>query len=376
MKLGIDHLVAWIRKHYDRSIALVVLLGLASTIVVLVTQIGLMRQRQADFAGWMRGLRPANERVAQVEPDAFAQAMAALEQPPQLPEVEGDDDWMFVPQSRFSCSECGHPVPEGAEDCPFCGAPVTPPEPATVDHDEDGMPTNWEAQYGLDSADPTDAEEDRDGDGFTNLEEYQYATDPTDAESHPDLLAWLVVDRVEGRRFGLQFRSRVRTQGGYRFGINYMLPSGETKTDFVEIGESVTGFELESYTERRVASDTGLGTVDRSELTIVAPTGQRIVLVKDQPVLHVELTAHLRVEREAEQHQMEAAVRKDKAFSLQGTEYEVIEIDAEAKRVILKGVSGGEPYVVTTSIRAEPVVEPMQSIEDDLQEQDMHELGL
>jgi len=40
------------------------------------------------------------------------------------------------------------------------------------DSDQDGMPDDWEKQYGFDSNDPADRNGDADGDGYTNLEEY------------------------------------------------------------------------------------------------------------------------------------------------------------------------------------------------------------
>jgi pectate lyase len=49
---------------------------------------------------------------------------------------------------------------------------------APADEDRDGMPNQWEREFGLDYLDPHDAATDLDGDGYTNLEEYLNATDP------------------------------------------------------------------------------------------------------------------------------------------------------------------------------------------------------
>ena len=49
-----------------------------------------------------------------------------------------------------------------------------------VDSDGDGMPDEWEAQWGLNPQDPSDAVKDPNGNGLSNLLEYQSALDPGD----------------------------------------------------------------------------------------------------------------------------------------------------------------------------------------------------
>ena len=56
------------------------------------------------------------------------------------------------------------------------------------DQDQDGMPDSWEEQHGLNPNDPADATLDPDGDFLSNLEEYQNACDPADADSDQDSL--------------------------------------------------------------------------------------------------------------------------------------------------------------------------------------------
>jgi len=51
---------------------------------------------------------------------------------------------------------------------------ANPPE----DSDRDGMPNEWEKQYGFDSNDPADGNGDADTDGYTNLEEYLNSIKP------------------------------------------------------------------------------------------------------------------------------------------------------------------------------------------------------
>ena len=61
------------------------------------------------------------------------------------------------------------------------GWPELKSAPPPEDSDEDGMPDEWEARYGLNPGDPRDNSGDRDGDGYTNIEEWLNATDPTAA---------------------------------------------------------------------------------------------------------------------------------------------------------------------------------------------------
>ncbi|HUR63384.1 MAG TPA: hypothetical protein VM241_02775 [Candidatus Thermoplasmatota archaeon] len=59
---------------------------------------------------------------------------------------------------------------------------------ADTDADGDGMPDGWEAHYGLNMVDPTDAGLDKDRDGLANLGEYQHATFPDNPDSEGDEL--------------------------------------------------------------------------------------------------------------------------------------------------------------------------------------------
>lgn len=71
-----------------------------------------------------------------------------------------------------------------------------------VDEDGDGMDDDWEADYGLNSTDPSDAEDDPDLDELTNLQEYLNSTDPNSNDTDSDQIhdGWEV-------RYGLDPRN-------------------------------------------------------------------------------------------------------------------------------------------------------------------------
>ncbi|MCR8915836.1 PA14 domain-containing protein [Marinobacter panjinensis] len=58
-------------------------------------------------------------------------------------------------------------------------------DPTNPDTDGDGIPDGYEFAYGLDPRDPTDASVDLDGDGYSVLEEYLAGTDPTNPDDSP-----------------------------------------------------------------------------------------------------------------------------------------------------------------------------------------------
>ena len=367
MKLSINGVINWVKGHYDRVIAFVAVGLFLFTLVFLLLQSGDIRQRTLEFEHEMQTLRPAHEHLEALTDTVYTNTLAAIEHPAQLAIGDERTKWVFVPESRFSCAECGHPVPQDSEDCPYCGALVEPPEPDTLDHSGDGIPTWWKVKHGLDPYDAADAEEDWDGDGFTNLEEYLYDTDPNDPDSHPPLIDWLIVADIEETRFDLEFRSRVRTPTGDRFGVNYGLPDGTTRTEFVDVGDTVGDFRVVSYEEIVVREDTPRRrTVDRSELTVESLRGDKIVLVLNDSESHVERKAQLRMGREQPMHAFD--VRVDDTFTLDGITYRVIEIDAANRDVILETVPDGESYTVTPEIRPTIVVRQME--EDPVAEED------
>jgi len=132
--------------------------------------------------------------------------------------------------------------------------------PADTDHD--GMPDDWEKQYGLKPDDPTDGPKDRDGDGYTNVEEYLNTTNPLEGTTGIPVTKMKPAIQAgnENLRFGVarvtseqvtydpaykeEFTSAVRNSGkevADYLGLKFVkLPAGEFVKGFAGANITVT----------------------------------------------------------------------------------------------------------------------------------------
>jgi len=344
--LGIDQLGLRLKAYYDKVMAFAVLLLLVSSLIYLGVKVGLIRQMQASFDADIKSLRATHPNAVKIESNVFDLTVGSLENPFTI-EQDATNSYMFVPETRFSCRDCRLPVPIHADICPHCQAKVEPvvANNPDADDDSDGITTVLEKQYGLDPYDATDAIKDKDGDGYSNLLEIKDGYDPTDPDSHPAVVEQLNLVRITGEKFGLQFKSRIKTRSGYKFCLNYRLPSGETKTDFVAVGDSVAGVTVISYEEILVEVRKNFPKKDLSELTVKTKDGDLIVLVRGKSALHVKLTAHLVLTLPDDTERKIDAAKND-VFEIEGAKYKVIAIDGDKSRVIIHDVLNKKEIVV------------------------------
>ena len=347
MILGIDRLGGVLKQQYDKVIALLVLLMLVLSLVYLGVKVGHIRQMKADFDTWLHTQTPKHPKVPVVEPETYNLALQSLTSPfvITLPVYTNGCGSLFVPETRFSCPDCRMPVKMGTKSCPFCHTNIVYQKRQNPDPDDDGMPTQWEETYKLDPFDPSDALKDNDGDGYSNLVEYRENTNPLDPKSHPAAIERVRLVSITGKKFGLRFQSRIKTKSGYKYGLNYRLPSGEIKTDFVKIGDKVAGVTVKGYKEKKDKVHKNTLNKDISELTVVTDDGEPIVLVIHKATLHTKLVAHL-VLPGKDGSQKKFDVSKNGKINLEDAVYKVIDIDGDKKLVVLQPESGQKRIVI------------------------------
>ncbi|MBN1558555.1 MAG: hypothetical protein JW951_10475 [Lentisphaerae bacterium] len=332
----------WVQNHYDKLVALVMLVGLLASLLYLAFQVGMTQSRQRQFVDRIDAMRPAHQDATGVDPAVYERAMQAVRQPAQL---GGWTNALFVPEVRVYCVDCRRPIPYEAEVCPFCAAeqPVDKEEREDWDGDGDGMWDSWERAQDLDPRDARDAELDPDGDGFTNIEEFgaDPRTDPHDEDDAPPITAKLRLLELVPDPFKLRFKSVIGMPDGSRkFAIN---TRGNTRTYFRKLGEDVEGFTLFQYEPRREMQDVGgiRREVDMSVLTL--RRGEKLIpLVRGKDVQYNEYTARLRFTPDGTEY----TVRINDELVLQRKKYRVISIDTERESLVLRRLHDGRDLVV------------------------------
>ncbi len=329
---GFAHL--W--RQYDKLMAFLALALLLASLVYLAVRVGLIQSMKRDFDMEMKSLRAMHEKAATVAADVFDAAVAGLDKPVSLGHQAWTNVAFSVPEVRVTCTDqrCQRPVPYAAATCPLCLSPqredkteVEPPK----DSDGDGMLDDWELQYGLDRYDAGDAANDTDGDGHKNLGEFLAKTDPTDPASRPPVIDQLRVEKVSSVSFGILFKSRVTTGKGERFGLNYRQ-AGQIKTDFVGVGDTVAGFLVSKFDHKtRDVDQPYKHKQDVSELTLVRGD-HTIVLVRGQDYNETEQTAHFVSLFDDAKY----LAKQGEFLTVDGSRYEVIEIDTRGERVVLR----------------------------------------
>ena len=336
--MAIGGIARAITRHYDRAIALAVLLSLLGSLTYLAVRMGMIQQLADQFEDEMGRLRPKHETASPVDLAALERALGSATDVYVVVDAQWTNSAMYAPAARCICVDCRRPIPFVATNCPFCGESQPPPETETVDYDGDLdlIWDSWERDHDLNPRESSDAAEDPDDDGFSNLAEFQGEprTDPQDASNHPPYVDYVFVKRIVPDVFQLRFESKMKTApDSYRFGIN----TRSKKTHIVRIGDEVEGFRIlkfEPKKERRPKEgSTMMRTVDVSILTL--RRGEKVIpLVFRQSVPHVEYDVRLFFEID----NRDIDVKPGEDFLLRTERYDLIRVDRKQRRVLIRGL--------------------------------------
>ncbi|MEI6971690.1 MAG: hypothetical protein WCL44_09255 [bacterium] len=335
------------RDHYDKIIvvgALILLLVISSWLVV---EIDANRSRLDQQRAKHDNQLPLSKNVQTVSRDKVRNGLIELAKPLRLSQSISNIT-LLVPEERVSCPnvDCRKPIPFKADRCPFCnssflggvaGVTNTPPE---KDSDDDGMMDWYEDEYKLNKLDNRDAKIDADGDGYTNMQEFEAGKElktsfsPIDKDSVPP--AWwggnLVVSDAKALEFNLRYMSSMPVGTNWLHVINEV--GGQTHSK--QIGESVAGFKIVKYEEKFVWVIPENMTRQKvkknvSELTLESRSGVPVVLIKEEPKLQWERSATIYYLPGAR----DIAVREGEIFDVGPYKYQVKDIDAGGRKVLL-----------------------------------------
>ena len=300
----------------------------------------------------IRRAKPANEKVPPADTSLLQSAFNMVRNPPALAETDPKEASFLGSERRIFCragdgqdpkKACGRPIPADSETCPFCTIPQPPLVKIEVDTDHDGLPNEWEEQYGFNSNDPKDASADSDGDGFTNLEEFEAKTDPKDPKSHPDYLDYTAVAGPFKQTFlPFFFYQAAAINGGKSHRVTFIRLNAKSKYDnkfFVKVGDPIrsedgkvdSGYMLEKYEhkteERKMKGSNMKRKFDASTVTVVRKAdGKKLVLRIGDRRIPVETEAVLEYSREGGK---QFTVRAGSEFSIHDVKYRVKSLETK-----------------------------------------------
>ena len=343
------------QKHWDWLVALG---GLAVLAAVAAFKFVLVE----DEAGQLPGIetRTGAVKVEKVSLAPFETVFDRVKAPQRIGEIAKTRESFLASGFRVFCVDaetgkgCGRPIEFGLEKCPYpdCGAKQKKDEKPTIDQDGDGLPDEWEKQYGLNPADPSDASGDLDNDGFTNMEEFEAGTDPSDSASHPDYLDSLKLVLPFKQTFtSLMFTGARKTPAGMKY--DFRDPKHKTDTDrgnyYVLEGQKIgkTGFTMKSCETKVREIKMGGGMTRKEEYkiaTVVRDRDSKVIQIRENSQkTPTDEQATLVYDRGGTK---EFNVVKGQVIELNGSKYKIVNLvyDAKAKKgsVLVQNLSTGK----------------------------------
>lgn len=282
-------------RHYEKLIAILVLIGLLISLVYLSLTAGTRQAQEKAFEREMKNLPVEHPSQAPIDPAPYEVALATIRTPFLFPVPTNKVINLLEPEPRAWCPTCQGPVLLTATNCPFCLEAIVGGSDF-LDSDGGGISDKRERALGLNPYDRLDDSGDLDGDGFTNLEEVEAKTDPADPKSHPPIEDRLRVKQISFKPVTLLFTARSKMpDGSVKCQINDVT---RRRTFYAQESERVgdTEYTLEKFTERYETKIVpGIGTPQKVETSTVLlkGRGETITLVLNQETLYKDFTVVL-----------------------------------------------------------------------------------
>jgi len=320
MALNLSAASGALKRHYEKIILVVVLLGLIVSGLLVFFRV----QELVPEASSRRA--PVEKAAQGVDTNLFARLDQVVNSPVQ--QRLGDFDLLVGPRTRW-----------------HRGAPLFIDVRMEGDDDGDGMLSEWEKRNRLDPLDPADAYLDPDNDGYINLEEFLSGTDPWDPASQPPPAVKLrMVGRPRYRPIELRLQTVMPNPRGE--GQVFQVNLGG-RTEFHQIGDKVGDYVIEAYEEQPVKVPdpaTGQETTRNVQVLRVRKGEQVIELVARRP--HIEsvpevLLARLEGARVSSFRRM---LPVGAAFDVAGKNYKIVDI--QESHVRLQDVGTGQEFSV------------------------------
>ena len=356
------------KAHWDWLVAILGIAALGGALAMFVPEMGETLEAAADEYNSveLNGKKPLHEGVAKADLSVLDAALGKAHTPPKLSEVDPKERSFLASERRVGCrphegldpkeakKACRKPIPAASTTCPFCGIRQPDLVKVEIDSDHDGMPNEWELQYGLNPNDSRDAAADADGDGFTNLEEYEAKTDPKDPKSHPDYLDFVSVqgalkqtflpfyfkqaNPMPGNTFRLTFqrldaKSKYDTMLTAKVGDAIKSPDGKFDTGYMAKNYSVKEVEVPAYKGSKMMKKAKVGFVDVER----KKDGKKLTLREGIAKIPVETQLDISYDREGGKT---FTVFIGAEFDIHGVKYKIKALDTK----------GGKPAVTIEEV--------------------------
>ena len=331
--------LAVMHRHYDKIIAVVVLIALLWSLLHLSQNSRRVQRDAENFDASLSSLTPKYPESSAVNDAPYQRAQILLVTPFQMEDATNRP--FLVAQERVWCVECRSPILFTADQCPVCGR-IQPQQedPEDWDTDGDGIPDAIERQYGLNPLDPADADNDLDGDGFTNVEEHMVGTKLDVASDHPPRVDFLVVQDIVEVPFPLVLQGTFRGPDGR---LRFQIKDTSLRQDFyVDVGQEIgkSGYVLVKGDVRKEMRKVP-GWPEPREVEIHVVTVRRgtteVVLEAGSPGKSSEFSITFQCLKD--RTVVDYKARSGANFSFDQEEYEVVLVDRGRHSVVIRRLS-------------------------------------